>query len=66
MSSDSNVFPVIEQLDSVVADVKRFYKNSLQEINEMYLDDEDYMGLMFWHNDLKEYVKETEKAGKIK
>ena len=31
----------------------------------MHLDDADYMGLLFWYNDLKEYVKATEKAGKV-
>ena len=40
--------------------IKRLYKSTIEEINNMYLDDADFEGIVFWNNDAIEYCKQIE------
>lgn len=65
MSSNCNVFFVIEALESAIINVKRLYKCGIEEINNMFVDDTDFEGLYFWNNDAKSYIKEIQKQWQI-
>lgn len=54
-------------LDLAVKTVRRLYKNSLEEIDNMYFDDIDYHGLFYWYFDAEVHVKQIENsAGALK
>lgn len=41
--------------------IVREFKWTAQEIDELFVDDMDYHGIIFWYNDLKEVLKEINK-----
>ena len=57
MPSGHYVFFVDYNLDDAIISVKRLYKSTIQEIKEMYADDTDFEGLIYWYNDSQDYIK---------
>jgi len=43
-----------KSLDAIIVSVARTFKWSPKALMEMYVDDFDYQGLIFWYNDVKE------------
>ena len=48
--------------DAVIKSLVRFHHWTPQQLSEMYIDDEDYLGLLYWYEDLKDYDKEVKKS----
>lgn len=51
-------------MDSAIKSVVRVYKFRPKDISSLFFDDEDYLGLIYWYEDAKEYVKEIKSGGK--
>lgn len=41
----------------MVTTVARGFKWTPKEIMDLYVDDHDFLGLMFWYKDVKEQIK---------
>jgi len=53
-----------QDLFTEIKTVARFFNWNPHEINELYCDDLDHLGLTFWYNDCLEQDKEMRKNGK--
>lgn len=49
----------LDALDAVIKSVVRFYHWSPNEIENLYLDDTDFFGLIYWYDDLHEMKKQN-------
>ena len=54
----------MESVNNMVASVVRSYHWTPRQIDEMYLDDEDYYGLEYWYNDVMEVSDELKSKSK--
>lgn len=45
----------------MVVSVVSHYKWSPEAIGDLFIDAEDYLGLEFWYNEVKEMIKELPK-----
>lgn len=52
-------------MDSMIKSVVRVYKFEPEKVGSLFVDDLDYLGLEYWFNDAKEYIKEIAKAGNL-
>lgn len=41
-------------IDGAIKTIARYYKWKPAEINELFCDDIDHLGLLYWYNDAKE------------
>lgn len=48
----------------MIKSVVREHHWDINQIRKLYLDDQDYLGLEFWHNDVVEVGKELKKKQK--
>lgn len=42
------------------------YKSAITEIDDMYFDDIDYHGIVYWFHDAEEYIKEVRQSMGVK
>lgn len=54
----------IENINAMIVSVVRYTHWSPKIIDELYLDDLDHNGLLFWYNDIKEQNKAIEQNKK--
>lgn len=52
-------------MDSMIKSVVRVFKFDPEKIGNLFIDEIDYLGLVYWFNDSQEYVKEISKAGNL-
>ena len=46
---------------NMIKTVARFFKWTPEQIGELYLDDFDYLGLVFWYQDCREQDEQAKK-----
>ena len=54
----------LDNINTVIISVVRYTNWPPSVIDEMYLDDLDHHGLLFWYNDIKEQDKAMKKTRK--
>lgn len=57
-----NVFFVETSLDSIIKSIARVYRWTVADIERLFFDEIDYHGIIYWFNDAKEYIKQTNNA----
>lgn len=57
-----SIFFVDVDLDVCIKSIKRLYKCSLEEIDNMFVDDADHHGLIYWFEDAKDYIEQINKS----
>jgi hypothetical protein len=52
----------IDNLNAVIVSVVRYTQWPPSIIDQLYIDDLDYHGLLFWYNDAKQQATKAEKS----
>lgn len=51
--------------DNIIKSIVRMYKWTPDEVGRLNIIGKDYRSLIFWYNDVKDYVKEIKEKTKI-